>query len=131
MRSLPAVIEVLDDRSQAAPADFDELELTTLSEVAANGVQTISSVQGKGLELCEQAMTTLLQGYIAERQPIEWKGLFKDATNIAFQVKYMVGRPLRPPGRPKCPSPNASRALALFDACLADLTRSLPRAYPA
>jgi len=52
-------------------------------------VQTISSVQGDGLSLCEQAMTTLLQSYVAERPPSEWKGLFKEATNIAFMVKYM------------------------------------------
>ena len=83
------IIEKLDERSTAAPADFDELPLTVLSEVAANGVQTISSVQGEGLALCEQAMTTLLQSYIRERAPNEWKGLFKDATNIAFMVKYM------------------------------------------
>ena len=58
-------------------------------EVAANGVQTITSVQGEGMQLCEHAMTTLLSTYIRERRPSEWKGSFKDATNIAFMVKYM------------------------------------------
>ena len=83
------IIEKLDERSLAAPDDFAEIELTVLSEVAANGVQTITSVQGDGLALCEKAMTTLLQSYLAERAPSEWKGLFKEATNIAFMVKYM------------------------------------------
>jgi hypothetical protein len=35
-------------------------------------------------------MTTLLQTYIEERSPSSWKGLFKEATNIGFMVKYMV-----------------------------------------
>ena len=61
------IIEKLDERCKAKPKDFDEIALTVLSEVAANGVQTISSVQGEGMALCEQAMTTLLQSYIAER----------------------------------------------------------------
>ena len=55
------IIEKLDERSLAAPADFNEIALTVLSEVAQNGVQTISSVSGEGLALCEKAMTTLLQ----------------------------------------------------------------------
>ena len=83
------IIEKLDERSLAEPAAFSEVPLTLLSEVAQNGVQTLSSVSGDGMELCEQAMTTLLQSYIAERAPSEWKSLFKEATNIAFMVKYM------------------------------------------
>jgi len=58
-------------------------------------VQTLSSVTGEGMKLCEQAMTTLLQTYIAERRPIEWKDLFKEATNIAFMVKYMFRESLQ------------------------------------
>ena len=34
-------------------------------------------------------MTTLLQTYISDRNPSEWKDLFKEATNIGFMVKYM------------------------------------------
>ena len=34
-------------------------------------------------------MTTLLQTYVTDRKPEEWKDLFKEATNIAFMVKYM------------------------------------------
>ena len=83
------IFNKLDERSRATPDAFAELPLTVLSEVAANGVQTISSVTGEGMALCEQAMTTLLQGYISERSPAEWKALFKEATNIAFMVKYM------------------------------------------
>ena len=83
------IIEKLDERSVAEPAAFDDIALTVLSDVAANGVQTITSVQGDGLALCEQAMTTLLQSYVSERPPSEWKDLFKEATNIAFMVKYM------------------------------------------
>ena len=41
------------------------------------------------MELCEQAMTTLLQGYVASEPPSAWKKLFKEATNIGFMVKYM------------------------------------------
>ena len=33
--------------------------------------------------------------YIAERRPIEWKDLFKEATNIAFMVKYMFRESLQ------------------------------------
>ena len=66
-----------------------QVRLTVLSEVAANGVTTLFSVSGEGMELCEKAMTTLLQGYIMEKAPTEWKGLFKDAVNIGFMIKYM------------------------------------------
>jgi len=43
----------------------------------------------KVAERCTQAMTTLLQTYIAEQPPSEWQQLFKEATNVAFMVKYM------------------------------------------
>ena len=89
------IFNKLDERSRATPEAFSTIQLTVFSEVAANGVQTISSVQGDGLALCEQAMTTLLQSYIAEREPTEWKSLFKDATNIAFMVKYMFREQLQ------------------------------------
>ena len=84
-----SIIEKLDERSLATPDEFSDIALTVLSEVAANGVQTITSVQGEGMALCEKAMTTLLQSYIGHRKPSEWKELFKEATNIAFMVKYM------------------------------------------
>ena len=84
---LLTILEVLDERSRACPADFAEVPLTILSEVAQNGVQTLSSVEG--MALCERAMMTLLQGYIVQRKPIDWKTLFKEATNVAFMVKYM------------------------------------------
>jgi len=83
------IFETLDKRSRDNPRDFDSIKLTDLSDVAQNGVQTISSVQGDKMELCERAMTTLLQAYIKERNPSEWKFLFKEATNIGFMVKYM------------------------------------------
>ena len=34
-------------------------------------------------------MTTLLKGYMANEEPLKWKKLFKEATNIGFMVKYM------------------------------------------
>ena len=80
-----------------------------LSEVAQNGVATISSVSGDGMALCEQArrrdpspnpnptphpsphpkqaMTTLLQGYVSTELPSAWSLLFKEATNVGFMVK--------------------------------------------
>ena len=88
-RFMLTIIEKLDERSRATPEAFAKIPLTVLSEVAANGVQTISSVQGEGMELCEQAMTTLLRGYVANELPTSWKKLFKEATNIGFMVKYM------------------------------------------
>ena len=83
------IFETLDKRSLDHPKDFDSIPLTDLSDVAQNGVQTISSVHGEGMQLCEHAMTTLLQTYITKRNPDEWKSLFKEATNIGFMVKYM------------------------------------------
>ena len=74
--------------------DFAEIELTVLSDVAANGVQTLASVTGEGMRLCEQAMT-LLQSYVTEQPPSAWKDLFKEATNIAFMVKYMFRESLQ------------------------------------
>jgi len=47
------------------------------------------------MELCEQAMTTLLQTYITDRPPSEWKSLFKEACNIGFMVKYMFREDLQ------------------------------------
>ena len=58
-----------------------------LSEVAQNGVHTLSSVSGERMQLVERSMTTLLQSYITNREPKEWKALFKEATNIGFMVK--------------------------------------------
>lgn len=83
------IFETLDERSLREPDAFSDIPLTLLSEVAQNGVQTLSSVSGDGMELCERAMTTLLEGYITEHKPSDWKRLFKDATNIAFMIKYM------------------------------------------
>ena len=114
------IIEKLDERSLAAPKDFDEIALTVLSEVAANGVQTISSVQGEGMALCEQAMTTLLQSYIAERPPSEWKELFKEATNSA-SAGLSMRRHLRDPSRPCCPPCSSPCLLALLACSHPDL----------
>ena len=49
------------------------------------------------MELCKKSMTTLLQSYVIDRAPSEWKGLFKEATNIAFMVKYVASK--SPPDR--------------------------------
>jgi len=40
-------------------------------------------------------MTTLLQGYVQNEAPASWKGLFKEATNIGFMVKYMFREDLK------------------------------------
>jgi hypothetical protein len=48
------------------------------------------------MELCKKSMTTLLQSYVIDRAPSEWKGLFKEATNIAFMVKYVRSPPMDP-----------------------------------
>jgi hypothetical protein len=82
--------QALEARSLQRPDDFGEIDLTVLSDVAANGVQTIISVSEEGMELCKKSMTTLLQSYVIDRAPSEWKGLFKEATNIAFMVKYVA-----------------------------------------
>ena len=34
-----------------------------------------------------QAMTTLLQGYVTSELPSKWSLLFKEATNVGFMVK--------------------------------------------
>ena len=34
-------------------------------------------------------MTTLLQRYITSFPPSDWQRLFKEASNVAFQIKYM------------------------------------------
>jgi hypothetical protein len=39
-----------------------------------NGVQTIISVSEEGMELCKKSMTTLLQSYVIDRAPSEWRG---------------------------------------------------------
>jgi hypothetical protein len=91
---LLSIFDTLDARCRSSPQDFDDWPLTVLSEVAQNGVQTLSSVTdvgGKSSELCEQAMRTLLQSYISEKRPSEWRQLFKEAVNVAFMVKYLPG----------------------------------------
>ena len=50
---------------------------------------SVSDVGGSAAELCDKAMRTLLHSYIGHRHPSEWRSLFKEATNIAFMVKYM------------------------------------------
>ena len=89
------IFDTLESRSRDSPEEFQQIQLTLLGEVAQNGVQTISSVQGEGMELCEQAMTTLLKGYMANEPPTSWKKLFKEATNIGFMVKYMFREDLK------------------------------------
>ena len=58
------------------------------------------------MELCKKSMTTLLQSYVIDRAPSEWKGLFKEATNIAFMVKYVASR--SPPDRLQIASDGSS-----------------------
>lgn len=84
-----SIFEVVDHRTRTTPEAFNDLSLTVLSDVCQNGVQTLSSVSGEGMELCEKAMTTLLQSYIKEQEPAKWKQLFKEATNVGYMVKYM------------------------------------------
>ena len=81
-----------------------------LSEVAQNGALTISSLATgpstgdagadeslqKSSELCRKAMTTLLQSYVTEKPPSDWKRLFKDAVNVGFMVKYAAHHPSTP-----------------------------------
>ena len=86
---LLSIFVKLEQRVDNSPEDFAALPLPVLSEVAQNGVATISSVSGDGMALCEQAMTTLLQGYVTSEHPSQWSQLFKEATNVAFMVKYM------------------------------------------
>jgi hypothetical protein len=98
--------QALEARSLQRPDDFGEIDLTVLSDVAANGVQTIISVSEEGMELCKKSMTTLLQSYVIDRAPSEWKGLFKEATNIAFMVKYVASK--SPPDRLEIASDGSS-----------------------
>ena len=89
------IFETVDARTRATPEAFDTLSLTVLSDVCQNGVQTLSSVTGEGMELVEKAMTTLMQSYIVEQEPAKWKELFKEATNVAYMVKYMFREDLK------------------------------------
>jgi len=75
--------------ARSTPEAFGEIQLTVISDVCQNGVETLASVSGEGMALASAAMTTLLQTYIAEREPVEWKKLFKEATNVGYMVKYM------------------------------------------
>ena len=81
------IFEKLDERTALEVDLFDGIKLTLLTEVAQNGVHTLESVQGNAL--CERAMKTLLEGYIAQAPPLEWSSLFKEAANVAYMVKYM------------------------------------------
>jgi len=86
---LLAIFDKLDQRSRERPDDFTGFDLTVLSQVAQNGVHTLSSVSGEKMQLVERSMTTLLQSYITNRDPKDWKALFMEATNIGFMIKYM------------------------------------------
>ena len=104
---LLSIWDTIDRRSKEQPAEFARIPLTLLGEVCENGVQTLTSVAdvgGRGAELCTRAMTTLLQTYVAERRPDDWKALFKEATNVAFMIKYMFRESL-PLAR--CATPHA------------------------
>ena len=61
MKFLMTIFGTVDARSLETPEAFSEIPLTVLSEVCQNGVQTLASVSGEGMELCERAMTTLLE----------------------------------------------------------------------
>jgi hypothetical protein len=86
---LLSIFLTLQARVDTCIEDFADFPLPVLSEVAANGVHTIASVRAPGMELCEKAMTTLLEGYVTNKKPADWKDLFREATNVAFMVKYM------------------------------------------
>lgn len=58
---LLTIFDKLDQRSRERPGDFDGFDLTVLSQVAQNGVHTLSSVSGEKMHLVERSMTTLLQ----------------------------------------------------------------------
>lgn len=67
-RFLLSIFLTLSKRVDGRVSDFADFPLPVLSEVAANGVHTISSVRAPGMELCEQAMTTLLKGYVEKER---------------------------------------------------------------
>ena len=46
------------------------------------------------------------QGYVAKSPPGEWKDLFRDATNVAFMVKYAAYHPSPPAPPPPPPAPH-------------------------
>jgi len=83
------VFEKIDERSRSTPEAFAGIKLTDFADVSQNGVETLVSVSGEGMELAKAAMTTLLQSYISEQDPSDWKRLFKEATNVGYMVKYM------------------------------------------
>eukprot|EP00966_Prymnesium_polylepis_P164979 3814382-Prymnesium_polylepis.1 len=76
------IFEKIDERSRSTPEAFGEIQLTVISDVCQNGVETLASVSGEGMALASAAMTTLLQTYIAEREPVEWKKLFKEVPRL-------------------------------------------------
>ena len=57
-------------------------------------MHTLESVAGN--VLCERAMKTLLETYIAQRPPLEWSQLFKEAANVAYMVKCVAPPPALP-----------------------------------
>ena len=68
---LLSIFLTLQARVDTCIEDFADFPLPVLSEVAANGVHTIASVRAPGMELCETAMTTLLEGYVTNKKPAD------------------------------------------------------------
>lgn len=57
---LLTIFDTLESRSRSNPELFQDIQLTLLGDVAQNGVQTLSSVKGEGLLLCEQVDSTTI-----------------------------------------------------------------------
>ena len=87
------IFEKIDERSRSTPEAFGEIQLTVISDVCQNGVETLASVSGEGMALASAAMTTLLQTYIAEREPVEWKKLFKEVPRMASATRAAPPHP--------------------------------------
>ena len=91
------IFNTLDERSKATPEAFAEIPLTVLSEVAANGVQTIQSVDGEGMELCKQANVLLLKlcddanvlvfGWLARQRGFSLLGLRGGSRDLAVVIE--------------------------------------------
>jgi len=82
-----ALFAEVASRSRRSFDDFGPFHLQHLPDLARLGVEVLNRV--RGMPLAERALLALYQRYLRSEPPEQWKSLFKEASKMAYNLKYM------------------------------------------
>ena len=74
-------------RRKANFSDFEAFNISHLPDMARLGVEVLNRV--RDMPLARNALMSLYERYLKEDKPTQWRHLFKEATQTAYNLKYM------------------------------------------